>query len=1099
MHSRGWPRSTPLVLVLLAASGTLAQESPDERFLGVKEWSGHFSVSATGAGTLDLGETSIDYSIDRHLSYPLTLKSPGAAGVWLTCDVSLSHGTIDDTIVTRTTRTGCTETTRQLVSSTLPTPPGLPNPLPGAPPCILNGFQLQIAPFPGGGGTYTSWGFYDTIDGEQTFTSGGGGNCPASSLTLPWTAQFLGGDGRPICQGLDCLTLPRDGFNISQEWSFDSLETTDAPRVPIHYDVKLDLIACGGDAELIVEPIDYESWRPMGGESEEDPGNDFVVEAKLQGKGGCATTVKAKRFHLELSGVSTEPGVCMNWPPDGSAAQGKLDLAFVPDHNLFEWKPLSKPDVRLDSLDGSYSECPRAFITSFDWGGSAVLRVTADLVDGTTIVGRLAEDDATDIPIPRRKNGSKIAEAWKGANGAAGLADSSDEENDPVGDGHKGDGLFLYEEYRGFYEGDSRDHVEGNPKKKDLFIVDQAGSMPGIDLFRRVSGIEVHGKMLKSQVNGSRVVNFNRSGSVGNDNDQHALLLVRAEMEKGLVGLAVGGPALPAFVTRVQLSRSFRPRSVSANVGGSQTVVTQEAYVTAHELLHGCNVFHHGESGGKVNLDAVLVDEKLVYSDGDVIVPVLKEGPCGTEVPILPRNATDHLHDIYVATQGGKHSGQANCLLRYNFAKYYTNRGGSKIWRHDDEEPPGFALCSSSAGTGPGGCLKPRYGDASVGCCSKQICVNDSRDHTPGEIPASACGAGGGGAEPGEGGGQAPEPALEPMLSLAVDEQRVVTIHRGWPVLVTVQVYSSAFGTDGVAGDLVLTSATGEWSDALRFDVRKGDAAEPAWPIVPAGPSPGRLTLTSVSGGLLVAWISPEESHLLETGAHSLGATLDTTSSIEGWMGVAGAPSVEVTVADEPSPLPPALDAEKALTFARWDASRGAFDEALGAVDDLLARQPGLVEALAYRAEILELSGKDSEALAAYEAAMTAFLAENPDPAEWPSELQKSLDALQEKLVIDGPAGEARFRRGDANADGTINISDPIAALGYLFLGNPRSLVCQRSADTDDSGAVNITDAVYLLQHLFLGGAAPPPPFASCGSDETSDPLPCATQAACKQ
>jgi tetratricopeptide (TPR) repeat protein len=230
-----------------------------------------------------------------------------------------------------------------------------------------------------------------------------------------------------------------------------------------------------------------------------------------------------------------------------------------------------------------------------------------------------------------------------------------------------------------------------------------------------------------------------------------------------------------------------------------------------------------------------------------------------------------------------------------------------------------------------------------------------------------------------------------------------------------------------------------------------------------------------------------------------LGATLDTTSSIEGWMGVAGAPSVEVIVADEPSPLPPALDAEKALTFARWDASRGAFDEALAAVDDLLARQPGLAAALAYRAEILELSGKDSEALAAYEVAMTAFLEANPDPAEWPSELQQSLDALQEKLVIDGPVEEARFRRGDANADGTINISDPIAALGYLFLGNPRSLVCQRSADTDDSGAVNITDAVYLLQHLFLGGAAPPPPFASCGLDETTDSLPCATQAACKQ
>ncbi|MBN1443936.1 MAG: hypothetical protein JXA90_14595, partial [Planctomycetes bacterium] len=78
------------------------------------------------------------------------------------------------------------------------------------------------------------------------------------------------------------------------------------------------------------------------------------------------------------------------------------------------------------------------------------------------------------------------------------------------------------------------------------------------------------------------------------------------------------------------------------------------------------------------------------------------------------------------------------------------------------------------------------------------------------------------------------------------------------------------------------------------------------------------------------------------------------------------------------------------------------------------------------------------------------------------------------------------FRRGDCNDDGTVDISHPVAALGYLFLGT-EDLGCLDAADADDSGAIDISDAVYSLTFLFLDGRAPEEPFPACGPDPTPD------------
>jgi len=89
------------------------------------------------------------------------------------------------------------------------------------------------------------------------------------------------------------------------------------------------------------------------------------------------------------------------------------------------------------------------------------------------------------------------------------------------------------------------------------------------------------------------------------------------------------------------------------------------------------------------------------------------------------------------------------------------------------------------------------------------------------------------------------------------------------------------------------------------------------------------------------------------------------------------------------------------------------------------------------------------------------------------------------------------FVRGDANQDGTINISDASTVLGFLFLGAPSHLACEASADCDASGEILLNDAVYLLNYLFLGGRPPIAPFPACGRDTQPNALSCEAFVSC--
>ena len=86
------------------------------------------------------------------------------------------------------------------------------------------------------------------------------------------------------------------------------------------------------------------------------------------------------------------------------------------------------------------------------------------------------------------------------------------------------------------------------------------------------------------------------------------------------------------------------------------------------------------------------------------------------------------------------------------------------------------------------------------------------------------------------------------------------------------------------------------------------------------------------------------------------------------------------------------------------------------------------------------------------------------------------------------------FHRGDSDDNGSLQLTDAVRILNFLFLGTGK-ITCMDAADVDNNGTVQLTDAVRVLNVLFLGVGSipdPGPPGATfgnkpCGPDPGAD------------
>ena len=540
-----------------------------------------------------------------------------------------------------------------------------------------------------------------------------------SSVSLDCAPGTQGGTGpgtfSPVLSD-KIQTLPATGFTLTgtQTVKMNSPEQPSSGAfggdlavidVTIEWNISPGLQA---DAEVVVQKTsEFQNWRPEAG-SGGGRGNALNLTAKLQAKGGGTTNVKAAYFIWQLTQSSKEPGYAMNAPRSSPGKDFDLKLEgsdlLLDDATAQSGK--TKPGEQTESTET---------VASYDWGAFGSVKVTAVMPDQSEIVGYLEGDPAqTEIRLPMRSASSFIADVWKQNQGVTGKADNADDETDPPGDGSPGDGLTLYEEYRGFMI--DGQHAEGNPKKKDFFILNRAGAfyLSGFRLFQNLSGLQVHYQLKGAEISDGRVINFNYSAGP-HKVDQHGVILVPIAANSGYAE-AQGGPGTPKSIVQVVAPRILPD--------ASSNWISYLSSTMAHELFHASNVYHHGEGDstyGPFRFDSAT--NTSLYRGGPV--KVLSES--GEAFP-LPVDADSY---FVLGVEGDTHAGDDTCVMRYDDARGYQSKADSRTIYLVDAEPAGFALCTQALGTGinaSGRSPQSRYGDSSQGRgnCRAQILVNDA-------------------------------------------------------------------------------------------------------------------------------------------------------------------------------------------------------------------------------------------------------------------------------------------------------------------------------------------------------------------------------------
>jgi hypothetical protein len=679
---------------LCTAASCLAQGRVSD-FLNIQRWHGTIKITGSGSGTSTSSAITDTWQFGVTDSIDITLDTydPNIQG-WHGTFQGTSNISAQDVAVLG----GCTETFKQSYQGPLGAGKTFTMHMQGSNQYVFYPSDYQVegstadtsnscAPGDVGGTGPISWSIV-TSDKVQTL--------PATGFSL--TGSFTAKMDSPIQPMSLLFGGTAAQVDVTVTWD---LEPGPAPQTVL----------------VVQKTSDLMNWRPTAG-AHGGRGNSVNLTAKLQETDGSATNARAVYFTWELTKSSREPGYCMNAEIDSPDPGFDLKLESGSD-NLQITDPNGQ---KAQSPPGQYTQ-GSATLASYDWGAFGTIKVTAYLTDGTPLVGYLDGDPSqTDVRMPLRTASSLIADAWKNQHPeAAGLADISDSENSPVGDGHQGDGFTLYEEYRGFMV--DGQHIEGDPAKKDFFVVNTIGQsyQPGINLFQQLSGLKVHANLHQNEMPLNHVMNHNHSEGA-HVVDQHGVVIVPIAASADYAE-AQGGPGTPGMISQI-----VAPAILPGTNSGRQLYL---AYSLTHELFHACNVFHHGDQPSYITYltrsSTGDIYASAVPGQLGILTNVITEAGT-TAAPLLPLN-------VQVKAILGKaddtHTGNDNCVMRYDDSSGYFSKAGPGTIYYTAGETEGVSICTSGAGTGindPNRTPQPRYGDAAPGRgdCLNQILVNDA-------------------------------------------------------------------------------------------------------------------------------------------------------------------------------------------------------------------------------------------------------------------------------------------------------------------------------------------------------------------------------------
>lgn len=550
----------------------------------------------------------------------------------------------------------------------------------------------------------------------------------------------------PACSGTSVSTL--DGKTEPYGPEFTDITISDRPLVnkDLLSGTKTDVVDLGGDlgtvtrtttwnlersandVELIITPQNYDNWLPEPGKNEVTVGSVMNISLKLQGRNGNPLSTKAKAFELHLLNTSQEPGITLNAPINPTVDLPDLRFMLQPNGEI------------SDNFQSITIRCPGGCITgavkigSYDGGGWTTLRAVAVMEDDTRIVGQLlVTGGTTEITIPKRDPGSKIATSWLNANDNPG---EMDDKEYSTGNSNDGDGLTAYEEYRGVISekefGPRNPNKFGrlDPNKKELGIMVKRAELPqfseGIKLFEHASFIKVV-RFFETEIPQNRILNKNALSA-------HSYVQYVQKLEKGtLNGDAVGEnqpvtitAKIPAKservvidITKIKYNYRQQVAAIAAsnirqhtNIRLPYTETEEIANTVAHELAHGVNIDHHGLPSIQPNITVPerSVDIYHIYDDRQTEI---------TDRPLLIQGI--------IGIKGNDESGDTSCIMTYTSLYQWAFRvgnDGSLNYYSVPLLPKGKNLCTSTEGTGMN--ANDRYfGDGTYGNCLGHIKLRD--------------------------------------------------------------------------------------------------------------------------------------------------------------------------------------------------------------------------------------------------------------------------------------------------------------------------------------------------------------------------------------
>ncbi len=230
------------------------------------------------------------------------------------------------------------------------------------------------------------------------------------------------------------------------------------------------------ELEVSVEPAKgYETWIPKGNLDEPgEPGSDPLEVTLTVHRKGNRQELREASLKVALPYVSKNKGVCGNWPKDAGEEEG---LRFR-ETDFSEGGGLLYRD-RTHLETAAPVEGATFLVHGYDYGAWGTLRVTATDADGNALKVRVRGKETPDLDIPLDADSNRIADAWE--RGKTWGRSRTDDDETVAGQDSRGDGLTLYDEYRGLVVPDGqggRQFRRLEPDVKEIFLLDPANAFP---------------------------------------------------------------------------------------------------------------------------------------------------------------------------------------------------------------------------------------------------------------------------------------------------------------------------------------------------------------------------------------------------------------------------------------------------------------------------------------------------------------------------------------------------------------------------------------------------------------------------------------------